>query len=116
MAYDYGILRRSVDAIVERFGMAATLRRSTATGTFDPTLVNADSDIVVLFSEYTDSQRDGTLIQAGDRRALIKAGDIETVPAPGDQIVTDDATYAIVNVMSHSPAGVAVLYEVQARA
>lgn len=49
---------------------------------------------------YTGRQVDGTLIRAGDRRIILLGESIESgaVPAPGDTVAIQGATYTLINV------------------
>lgn len=116
MAFDYASLRSDVDAILDEFGMAGTLRQRTTSGAdpWDPTVTDTDTDCVVLFDEYSDRERDGTLITERDRKVLIKAGSLVVTPATGDQLVVSGVTYSLSNVTQVAPGGTVVIYQAKA--
>jgi hypothetical protein len=117
MAFDYAGLRTDVDAILDEFGLAATLRQRTTSGAdaWAPTVTETDTACVVLFDEYADRERDGTLITEKDRKVLIKAGSLAVMPATGDVLVVSSVAYSLMNVRQVSPGGTVVLYEAMAR-
>lgn len=54
-----------------------------------------------ILDDYTDRQREDSLIQLGDRKALILTktlSDISIEPVPGDQITMSGDTYRIIKV------------------
>lgn len=116
MAFDYASLRDDVDAILDEFGLAATLRQRATSGAdaWDPTVTNTDSACVVLFDEYSDRERDGTLITERDRKVLIKAGSLAVTPATGDQLIVSGVTYSLANVTQVAPGGTVVIYQAKA--
>lgn len=116
MAFDYAALRTKVDAVVEKFGQAAVIRRTTSSGdAWAPTQSTADTSCTALVAEYKIRDRDGSRIQATDRRVLVKAGGLAVVPTSGDKFVLDSTAYDIVAVAPVAPGGVAVVYELQVR-
>jgi len=54
--------------------------------------------ILVGLVDYTASTRPGSDIEAGDRRALIRAADLPTTPTPGDLLAVDDQTWTVIRV------------------
>lgn len=64
--------------------------------------------------EYPSTMIDGTLIQQGDRKIMMSATSAK--PTVADRIAVGAVDYAIINVMETAPSGVALYYEVQARA
>lgn len=115
--FDYAGLRTDADAILDEFGTAATIRQRATSGAdaWNPTLTNTDTACVVVFDEYSDRERDGTLITEKDRKVLIKAGSLAVIPTTGDQIIVSSVTYSLMNVRQVSPGGTVVLYEAMAR-
>lgn len=115
--FDYAGLRGDVDDIMTEFGMAATLRQRATSGAdaWNPTLTTTDTACVVVFDEYADKERDGTLITEKDRKVLIKAGSLGVTPATGDQLVVSSVVYSLANVVQVSPGGTVVLYQAMAR-
>jgi hypothetical protein len=115
--FDYASLRDDADAILDEFGLAGTLRQRATSGAdaWSPTVTDTDTACVVLFDEYNDRERDGTLITERDRKVLIKAGSLSVTPATGDQLVVSGVTYSLSNVTQVAPGGTVVLYQAMAR-
>ena len=63
--------------------------------------------------DYKRMEIDGELIQKGDIRFLMEA--TTTIPVPGNTTVIDSIIYRVMSVKLTSPAGIAVIYEVQLR-
>jgi hypothetical protein len=63
--------------------------------------------------EYDQDHRDGTLIQANDRKVIIVASSLDIVPTTAETVTIRGATYSIIRV-ALDPAG--AVYEMQARA
>lgn len=116
MSFDYAATAETATRLLERFGAAATLKRSTpgaynsATGTTTPT-VTTHATTAAVFA-YDQKYIDGTLIQQGDQRAYLAPA---VVPQQGDALTWGGRDWAIVAVKPVSPAGVPVLYESQLR-
>lgn len=116
---NYANTAKRVQRQLKRAGMAVTLTRITP-GTYDPStgsVTNTEatysaSGVVV---SYTQGVIDGTIIQAGDQRVYMDAVS-GTAPQTGDKLAIAGVTYTVVNAYPVSPAGIAVLFDVQARA
>lgn len=74
----------------------------------------ATHEVPAMIGRFARNMIDGTLIRATDKRVMI-AG---TAPKPLTNwtVTIDGQVHAIVNVVEVAPAGVALYYEVQARA
>lgn len=106
--------------LLSRFGAPAVMHRSAGQGHYNPETGaveggNAQSwPCVVLIEDYSAQDIDGTLIQASDRRLSVAPG-IAEIPKPGDVFDLPSGRVTAVRVMPLAPAGIAALYEVQAR-
>jgi len=69
----------------------------------------------VVQSEYHQRERDGTLIQAHDRKFLVSTEGIDIVPTTEDALAVGTETYQIIDVKPLAPGGVAVMYTLQVR-
>lgn len=71
-------------------------------------------EVNAIISDYPLTMIDGTLIRQGDKRLMISA----TGPAPkvNWSVTSSGVTYAILSVREIGPGGVALYYELQARA
>ena len=117
MAFDYAGMRDSADELLDEFGQAAAIRRITNGGSdaYAPTQTTADTAIVCVVTEYANREKDGTRIQAKDRKVLVKAGSLAITPTPSDKFVLGGVVYDIVDVCPLEPGGVVMLYELQVR-
>jgi len=70
-------------------------------------------NVVVIVDRYASREIDGARILSGDKRVLMEAG--VAVPKPGDGLTVSGVAHRIESVDPLSPAGVAVMYECQAR-
>lgn len=72
-------------------------------------------EVSAVFSNYQESQIDGSFVRIGDKRALIAANDLDDVPKTNDEIIDGENLYKIVNVKEIAPGDTVVLYELQLR-
>jgi len=78
---------------------------------------SADESVYSAVFQIQDEKVDGTLVQRGDRLALISAQDVTgAAPTTADFLVIQSVQYMIVNVETINPSADAVLYKVQVRA
>ena len=70
-------------------------------------------DLVVIVDAFRQNEIDGARIQSGDKKLLAEAGVV--VPKTGDAISVSGVAHRVENVWPLSPAGVAVMYTIQAR-
>lgn len=70
-------------------------------------------DLVVIVDEFRQNEIDGARIQSGDKKLLAEAGVV--VPKTGDAISVSGVAHRVENVWPLSPAGVSVMYTIQAR-
>lgn len=79
-----------------------------------PSVTN--EDILSTVFQIKDEKIDGTLIQRGDRLALISAEQLTgALPTTADLAVIGGVAHQIVNVETISPSGDDVLYKLQVR-
>lgn len=107
-------------AALQYAGSSMTLTRTTpgaydnatgATGSASST----NYTIQAVMTNYRDALIDGTLILAGDRKALIAASGLAITPAVGDRIVNGSETSEIVKSSEIAPNGTPVAYIAQVR-
>lgn len=124
MAVDWQSIAAEVDVALKSVGstdagFSAVLMQSTTTAgdPWDPdsgTTTVVSTSVTVVVTEYAKSDIDGTLILASDRKVLMTAT-AGVTPVPNDVLVISGESYSAVNVMPLAPAGVVVMYEIQAR-
>lgn len=73
----------------------------------------AHVDVVVILDQFRRTEIDGARILSGDKKVLCEAGVI--VPKAGDGITINSSVHRIEQVWPLAPAGVAVMYTLQAR-
>lgn len=115
-AFNYAATAATATRLLQRFGAAATLKRTT-TGEYDPELGEAPVTVTELATTaavfaYDQKYIDGTLILQGDQRAYIVPAN---EPKQGDLLAWQGRDWSIVAVKPISPAGVPVVYEAQLR-
>lgn len=120
MAFDFAEMQATADDLIGEFGMPGAIRRSTTTGggPYDPdggTITVTDHPCMLVVDEYGLRERESSLIEANDRKVLVAVGGLTVEPQEEDQIVIGGAVFEIVSVKPIAPAGVVVLYEIQAR-
>ena len=106
-------------ALIAEEGKSLTLRRAVA-GAYDPATSSAEitaTDVTVkgMILNYRDSQRDGTLVQSGDRKAVLTAKGLSDAPQQNDVIIDGSDELNIVGVSRIEEAGVPVVYVCQVR-
>jgi hypothetical protein len=121
---DYARAAATSLRLLTSFGKSVTLRMLSGGGVYDPetSTVSAPAEVeesrVAVFLDFDRIQsgiqlRNGTLLQAGDRRVLLDpVGAAPTLSA----LIVDGATlYKIVDIKEVSPAGTPVLYDLVCR-
>lgn len=112
--FDYSRPAATAKRLLDRFGQAGAISRSTpggydpVTGPTDP--VEMQSPCTVALLEFDNRQVDGELVKIGDRRALI-APDVSFEPQAGDSLTVGSDVLQVVKNRPVSPAGVVVLHD-----
>lgn len=107
--FNYTPLTNSAKRLIEKFGYAATISR-TVDG------ITTTYDVQIVMTEYNPREKDGALIIATDRKAILSAVDLSITPDPEtDRLVENGNSLQIVTVTPTAPAGVAIIYELQVR-
>lgn len=116
-AFDYSRSQATANRLIERFGKTGAIRRETASGdAHNPTLTTTDYDAIICAPGYNITNRDASLIQAGDRVGLIAMSGLSITPTMADKIVIEGTAYSFVDLQPLRPAGTTVLFEFHARA
>lgn len=117
MSEDWAGIAAEVAGALSEVGTLATIERPGALDetTYPP---RPGAPVTLTFSAvigtYTAKDRAGTNIAATDVKLLLSAGDLTAVPKTGDKVAVSGKQYSVVHVSATKPAGVAVVYEVQA--
>ncbi len=118
-----GALGGVAQTLIRTFGRSATLIRPGSSGSFDTaslTITGAGSptsySCFVVFAEYTQSQIDGTLIKAGDRKAVVSRLALGVEPLPqSDTLYEGGRTWQIISLIGYSSGEQEAAYELQVR-
>ena len=117
---DYVAIRAEVLAALKEDGCSVSLV-VTSTGELDtvtgqyPDAVTVTYPGAAILKSYSIKEIDGSVLQQGDRKILLALDDPGVVPATIDNLDVLGVLYAIQDVKPADPAGMAILYEIQAR-
>lgn len=124
-AFNYARSRRTADRLITRFGSIGAIRRGGGTSGGDstnsqPSTGGSDGEpqdfpATLVIVDYSEQERNGTLVRQTDRKALIATKGLMIEPTNSDLLVVDGDEYAIINVMPLKPGPIVVLYEAQVR-
>ena len=113
-AFDYSGLSKTATSLIDRFGRDAVLVKLSTTDGYDPgDPSETEHPVRVVADNYRQSERDGTLIQANDRRYYLTSA---VAPESQDVIEDGDERLVIVNVEDTRPGPTAIMYTLQVRA
>lgn len=111
----YKRLEATATRLINKWGKAGTLWRETTSGpAHDPVVTETDYAITLVETGYSLTNRDESLVQAGDKLGLI-ATDGEAQPQMSDQIEIGGTKYNFVDVKPLNPGGRVLLHEFHAR-
>lgn len=106
--------------LIGQFGRSATLRRQPAsesayTGAA-PAGSNTDYTCSVVFDEFSEGQIDGTVVQRGDRKAMVARSTLTVEPLPGrDTLIEGSNTWRVVGFMGYSSGSQEAAYMLHVR-
>ncbi len=115
---DYGSIAIQVGAALAEVGTSATLYRRGRAYVSEHSPVYADPTphkVTVMIDSYSLREQAANLVEMGDKKVLMSADGLAIEPTTDDWLVVDGVEYSIENVDSLEPAGLSVLYEIQAR-
>lgn len=115
MSEDWDGIAVQVKAALGAVGIAATFKSSSSTAGANPTTTFTDYSCNAYQSDWRIAERDGTRIRMDDTRFFLSATSGVPSPKKGDRLIFAGSTFNIVEVVPLSPAGVDLLYDVQAR-
>lgn len=119
MSFNYTTTAATAKALIARFGTSVGMSR-TVPGAYDPETggpaagTTTTQTVQAVVVDFPQSYIDGTLIRAGDRKALVSTPGI-TAPLAGDTFTWKSQPLVVVSVKELGPAGTAVLYTLQVR-
>ena len=114
--FDYGKSAATAERLLSKFGQRGAIRVQGERSDWDdgPAAVT-DHPCTLAEMEYETSEIDGTLILANDSRYLVSAIGLTVAPSADAQIVVQGQAMEIVRAKPLAPAGVVVMWTVQAR-
>lgn len=112
----YTGLQSTALALLTSKGQDVTLRQ-VSTPAYDPTTgtvapTYTDTVLKAVITNYKQSEIDGTLIQQGDKRAILPS---TLTPKTGDLVVISGVSHTVIQVEIISPAGEPVIHKAQIR-
>ena len=114
---DYLKMRERVTKSIAEFGAPAIIRHKVASPNtpWNPgSGTITDYEVYAVITEYDTREIDGTAIRRTDQKALVSVND-EIEVTTNDDLVMGELSYNILNARPISPAGIAVVYELQVR-
>lgn len=127
-AFYTGLRDTTAGPLIEKYGMALTLVRVTP-GTYDPATGGVSGATTTTFAgfgvvdEFKVNEIISAQIRSTDKKLLLSAKGLNTVPQIGDQFTLSDGTYYIPEgsgsgynpIQPLAPGGIAVMYTIQLR-
>lgn len=118
-------MQRDVVALLREHGYDLTFRRPNNGGTYNPATgaitggSNADETVRAVFVSYNAGDIDGTLVQRGDRKAIIAAtysgAALTKIPQMDDELRGEGDAMRIVSVQTIKSGASILAYLCQAR-
>lgn len=115
---DYASIAVEVGAALAEVGTSATLYRRGKAYISEHSPVYADPTqytVTVMIDRYSLREQAANLVEQGDKKVLMGSDTLTIEPTTDDWLVIDGVEYSIESIESLEPAGVSVLYEIQAR-
>jgi hypothetical protein len=118
--FDYSGLAATAQRLIARFGAPAFVRKASppyvGDNPWSPTVgAPIDTPVKAVLTNYSDVERQGTLIEQNDRKAIFAAQGLSVVPNEGDQIVIGARAFTIISLVTAEPGAVALVYIAQVR-
>ena len=115
----YTDAQNDADELLREFGQALTLTKKTS-GAYDPAtgaaaVTSTTYGVIGAVFDFPARAIDGTIIQQGDKKAIIAARSLSVVPDITDSLTVKGIAHQIVNVKALEPAGTTVIYTLQIR-
>src|SRR5690606_35658045 len=110
----YARLEATANRLIAQYGKTATLIRMTASGpAHDPQIVETPHTVAMVETGYSLTNRNETLVLAGDKLGIIStAGE---APIMADKIEIDSIRYSFVDIKPLNPGGTTLIHEFHAR-
>lgn len=127
-AFYTGLRDTTAGPLIEKYGMALTLTRVTP-GAYDPATggvsgaTTANYSCFGLVDSFSVNEIMGAMVRSSDKKLLLSAKGLNTVPQIGDQFTLPDGVWYIPEgsgsgynpIQPLAPGGIAVMYTIQLR-
>lgn len=126
--FNYTKSRATAARLMKKFGQTGAIRRTTMTGgdPWNPTPETNDYPCKLVVTEYSLKERESSLVEQNDRKALISTEGVSipalpdnpaSVDAPtvADRLVIGGNVLSIIHVEPLNPGGTVVMWTAQAR-
>jgi hypothetical protein len=118
-----GPMGKVAQTLIGTFGRPAVLKRAGDFEGYNPSTLNVEPGISpteipceVTFVRFEETSLDGTLVQQGDRAALVSRERIGTEPIPGsDKLTESGSTWDVVAVSGVSSGAEEAMYALHLR-
>ena len=112
-------LRKVASKLMAKFGGVVTIRKITL-GTYNATtgaIAETNTDTIVRgVLEDVKVREVNELIQAGDKRLIIAAGDVTAAPITTDKVLIATVVHQVISVQTIEQDNTAITYELILRA
>lgn len=110
----YARLEATAKRLIAQYGKASALIRQTTSGPpHNPVITETRYDIAMVETGYSLTNRNETLVLAGDKLGIIStAGE---APIMADKIEIDGTRYSFVDIKPLNPGGTTLMWEIHAR-
>ncbi|MBN49984.1 MAG: hypothetical protein CMN85_10615 [Spongiibacteraceae bacterium] len=110
----YGRMEETATRLIAKRGKSATLVKFVKSGpAHNPTINENPSDITLVETDYSLTNRNDSLVQVGDKLGIISTAGL--APAMADKIEIDGERYSFVDLQPLNPGGAVLLFEFLAR-
>lgn len=111
-------LHKDVERLLATHGYSVSFSRVQSGGSYDTATGDVTGGSTLtwsgrgVFVNYRDEEVNGTSITTDDRKLLLQAVDLDTVPEPGDVV---DSTVQVINVQKLQSGSTVIGYMLQTR-
>lgn len=116
MTHKFISQQNTATSLIEKFGEAATLKKGATldeSGTLPVTVAGASYAVNVVQLKQMAADKDGENARETMAEFIVEA--VGGVPENGDSLTFGGLSYGVVSVSAVAPAGVALIYKVEAR-
>ncbi|CAN0653109.1 conserved protein of unknown function [Nitratireductor aquimarinus] len=126
--FNYAKSAQTAARLIKRFGQTGAIRRKTKIGGTDwnPEFQDIDYPCTLVVTEYTLKERESSLVEQNDRKALISTEGVSIpalpdnpasadAPTAADRLVIGGNVLSIIHVEPLNPGGTVVMWTAQAR-